>query len=107
MERETPGQRPRPNYGHPQGAYAQFSADKDGWPGFALGSDEELGIWLLDGTHVASVDWDEGQSPDGQSYARVPDTRRHRRLPNRGQPHPGRRQPALEEDDRRRKFAAR
>ena len=55
------------------GAYAQFSADKDGWPGFALGSDEELGIWLLDGTHVASVDWDEGQSPDGQSYARVPD----------------------------------
>ena len=56
------------------GAYARFAADKDGWPGFALGSDEELGIWLLDGTHVASVDWDEGQSPDGQSYARVPDT---------------------------------
>ena len=55
------------------GAYARFTVDKDGWPGFALGSDEELGIWLLDGTHVASVDWDEGQSPDGQSYARVPD----------------------------------
>ena len=55
------------------GAYMQFSLDKDGWPGFALGGDEELGIWLLDGTHVASVDWDEGQSSDGQSYARVPD----------------------------------
>ena len=55
------------------GAYMQFSADKDGWPGFALGGDEELGIWMLDGTHVDSVDWDEGQSPDGQSYARVPD----------------------------------
>ena len=57
----------------PPGAYMQFSADKDGWPGFALGGDEELGIWLLDGTRVDSVDWDEGQSPDGQSYARVPD----------------------------------
>ena len=57
----------------PPGAYVQFSADKDGWPGFALGGDEELGIWMLDGTHVDSVDWDEGQSPDGQSYARVPD----------------------------------
>ena len=55
------------------GAFMQFSLDKDGWPGFALGSDEELGLWLLDGTLVASVDWDEGQSGAGQSYARVPD----------------------------------
>ena len=55
------------------GAYVLFSLDKDGWPGFALGGDEELGIWLLDGTHVDSVDWNEGQSSDGQSYARVPD----------------------------------
>ena len=55
------------------GAYMQFTLDKGGWPGFALGGDEELGIWLLDGTHVASVDWNEGQSSDGQSYARVPD----------------------------------
>lgn len=55
------------------GAYMQFSLDKDGWPGFALGSDEELGIWLLDGTLVASVDWAEGQSGADQSYARVPD----------------------------------
>ena len=55
------------------GAYIQFRLDKDGWPGFALGGDEELGIWRLDGTHVDSVDWNEGQSSDGQSYARVPD----------------------------------
>ena len=55
------------------GAYMQFSLDKDGWPGFALGSDEELGIWLLDGTLVASVNWDDGQAGASQSYARVPD----------------------------------
>ena len=55
------------------GAYMQFSLDKDGWPAFALGGDEELGIWLLDGTLIDSVDWDEGHSPDGHSYARVPD----------------------------------
>ncbi len=55
------------------GAYMQFRLDKDAWPGFALGGDEELGIWRLDGTHVDSVDWKEGQSAEGQSYARVPD----------------------------------
>ena len=56
------------------GGYMQISLDKDAWPGFALGSDEELGIWRLDGTHVDSVDWNEGQSAEGQSYARVPDS---------------------------------
>ncbi len=55
------------------GEYLQVSLDKEAWPGFALGSDEELGIWLLDGTLVASVDWNEGQSGANQSYARVPD----------------------------------
>lgn len=55
------------------GEYLQFQLDKDGWPGFALGSDEELGIWLPDGTLVAMVDWDEGQSGEGESYARIPD----------------------------------
>ncbi|WP_419922645.1 CotH kinase family protein [Candidatus Poriferisodalis sp.] len=55
------------------GAYMQIRLDKDAWPGFALGGDEELGIWRLDGTHVDSVDWNEGQSAEGQSYARVPD----------------------------------
>ena len=56
------------------GGYVQFQTDSDGWPGFALGGDEELGIWLSDGTPVDSVDWDEGHSPEGQSYARVPDS---------------------------------
>ena len=55
------------------GGYFQVELDSDGWPGFALGSDEELGIWLADGTGVARVDWEEGDSPEGQSYARVPD----------------------------------
>ena len=27
------------------GAFLQIELDKDGWPGFALGRDEELGIW--------------------------------------------------------------
>ena len=55
------------------GAYMQFSTDKDAWPGFALGGDEELGIWLADGTGVDRVDWEEGDSGGGQSYARVSD----------------------------------
>ena len=72
------------------GQYLQFRVDKDGWPGFALGSDEELGIWLADGTLVASVDWDDGQSGEGQSYARVPDVTGEFRTVD--VPTPGRRQ---------------
>ena len=55
------------------GEYLQIALDSDGWPGFALGSDEELGVWRADGSLVDSVDWDDGESPDGHSYARVPD----------------------------------
>lgn len=55
------------------GAYLQIQLDKDGWPGFALGSDEELGIWTTDGVLVARVDWAEGQSGAGMSFARIPD----------------------------------
>lgn len=55
------------------GAYLQIQLDKDGWPGFALGRDEELGIWTTDGVLVARVDWTEGQSDAGMSFARVPD----------------------------------
>ncbi|MCQ3803733.1 MAG: CotH kinase family protein [bacterium] len=55
------------------GAYVQFATDKEGWPGFALGGDEELGLWLSDGAAVDQVDWNEGDSGEGQSYARVPD----------------------------------
>ena len=57
----------------PQGGYLQIELDKDGWPGFALGGDEELGIWTRDGALVAEVDWDEGQASEGMSFARVPD----------------------------------
>ena len=55
------------------GEYLQFEVDSDNWAGFKLGGDEELGIWLSDGTLVAMVDWDEGDSGEGQSYARIPD----------------------------------
>ncbi len=55
------------------GEYLRIELDKDGWPGFGLGGDEELGIWTLDGILLAQVDWDEGQSGEGQSYARIPD----------------------------------
>ena len=57
----------------PPGGYVQIQLDKDGWPGFALGRDEELGIWTAGGTLVAEVDWDDGQADEGTSYARVPD----------------------------------
>jgi hypothetical protein len=55
------------------GEYLQVQLDKDGWPGFALGGDEELGIWTSEGVLVDSVDWDEGDSGEDQSYARLPD----------------------------------
>ncbi len=57
----------------PPGGYLRIELDKDGWPGFALGRDEELGIWTVDGALVAQVDWEEGQADEGTSYARVPD----------------------------------
>ena len=55
------------------GAFLQIELDKDGWPGFALGRDEELGIWTVDGALVASVDWEKGQADEGTSWARLPD----------------------------------
>ena len=57
----------------PQGGYLKIELAKDGWPGFALGGDEELGIWTVDGELVDEVDWDDGQAGEGMSYARVPD----------------------------------
>ena len=59
------------------GQYLRFEVDTDNWAGFKLGGDEELGIWLSDGTLVAMVDWDEGDSGEGQSYARIPDATGH------------------------------
>ena len=55
------------------GAYLQVQLDKDGWPGFALGRDEELGIWTAGGLLVAEVDWESGQADEGTSWARIPD----------------------------------
>ena len=55
------------------GEFLQIELDKDGWPGFALGRDEELGIWTADGTLVAQIDWEKGQADEGTSWARVPD----------------------------------
>ena len=55
------------------GAYLQIQLDKDEWPGFALGRDEELGIWTVDGALVAHIDWEKGQADEGTSWARLPD----------------------------------
>ena len=55
------------------GEYLQIVLDKKAWPGFALGSDEELGIWTRDGVLVDQVDWEDGQSPELHSLARIPD----------------------------------
>lgn len=41
--------------------------------GFKLRGDEEAHIVHMSGVFVDSVDWDEGASPEGQSYRRVPD----------------------------------
>ena len=55
------------------GAYLQVELDKDGWPGFALGRGEELGIWTAGGLLVAEVDWESGDADEGTSWARIPD----------------------------------
>ena len=65
------------------GQYVQVEVDSDNWARFKLGGDEELGVWTLagsekegwsaDGDLVDSVGWDEGDSGEGESYARIPD----------------------------------
>ena len=57
----------------PPDGYLRIELDKDGWPGFSLGGDEELGIWTAEGSLVDSVDWADGQAGEGLSFARVPD----------------------------------
>ena len=57
----------------PPGGYLQVELDKEAWPGFALGGDEELGIWTAEGAPVDMVDWAEGEAGEGTSYARLPD----------------------------------
>jgi hypothetical protein len=41
--------------------------------GFGLGRDEELGLHTLDELLVDAVDWADGESPAGGSFARSPD----------------------------------
>jgi hypothetical protein len=41
--------------------------------GFQLASDEELWLYDAGGTLVDGVDWADGDSPAGGSYARIPD----------------------------------
>ncbi len=55
------------------GAYQLIQLDKNAWPGFALGSGEELGIWTADGLLVDLIDWEDGQSAAATSLARLPD----------------------------------
>ena len=55
------------------GEYLIIELDSDAWPGFALGQDEELGIWTLEGIPLAQVDWSEGDAGGDNSYARIPD----------------------------------
>ena len=50
----------------------RIELDKDGWPGFALRKDEELGAWTVDGVLVGEVDWTKGQARRHQ-FARLPD----------------------------------
>ena len=52
--------------------FLQIELDKDGWPGFALGRDEELGIWTADGTLVAQIDWEKGQADEGNELGARP-----------------------------------
>ena len=54
------------------GEFLLVEVDEEGF-GFKLGSDEELAIFDDQGVLVDSVDWDEGDAPEGQSYGRFPD----------------------------------
>ena len=57
----------------PAGAYYTQDVD-DTISGFKLGSDEELWVYRAADQLVSdAVDWDQGASPMGMSYARVPD----------------------------------
>lgn len=55
----------------PAGGYMSFDVADEG-VGFKLSGDEELGVFAPDGTEIDSVDWDEGDSPDGKSFGRFP-----------------------------------
>ncbi|MEL6179433.1 MAG: lamin tail domain-containing protein, partial [Myxococcota bacterium] len=54
------------------GAYLQIFIGDD-TVGFGIGGDEELALVDPDGNIIDQADWDEGDSPDGGSYGRIPD----------------------------------
>ena len=54
------------------GEFLVVEVDSTG-AGFRLGGQEELAIFDDEGRLVDSVDWDEGDSPLGQSFGRFPD----------------------------------
>lgn len=54
------------------GAFIQLEIS-DATTGFKLGSDEEFHVVAPSGTVIDSIDWDEGASPAGGSYGRIPD----------------------------------
>lgn len=41
--------------------------------GFSLGADEELALFSATGARLDSVDWNDGDSPKGKSFGRLPD----------------------------------
>lgn len=45
----------------------------DEWPGFKLGKDEQIALFTPDGQEIQSADWEDGDSPEGGSWARIPD----------------------------------
>ena len=55
------------------GGFLKVEVDNDNWAGPKLGSDEELGVWTSGSALVDGVDWNEGDSGKGESFARVPD----------------------------------
>ena len=77
----------------PPGGYLQVELDKDAWPGFALGGDEELGIWTADGAPVDQRRLGRRRRRRGSRLR--PPTRRHRRLPDHPHPHPRRPQQSI------------
>jgi hypothetical protein len=82
--------RPLPAVTLPPGGYFTQDVD-DTISGFKLGSDEELWIYRAS-DHALSdgVDWPEGASPAGSSYARAPDATGAfvTGAPSKGQPNP-------------------
>lgn len=53
------------------GEYKVFQLDST-WPGFKLKGDEEVGLFDSAGRLIDSANWDEGESPKGGSFGRIP-----------------------------------